>query len=301
MTAKPLSPSVVELKGDFEHEFVHTHGIRLHVVTAGEKGDPLIVLIHGSFGGWFEFRDVIAPLASKGFRVAAVDLRGFGMSDKPPSGGGQDIRTLTGDISGIIQALGYDKAIVVGNDTGASLAWTVAIDKPERVSGVVSISGAFPVDLRRSIAARPWDFLYLLASSFWCRLPVHTVPQKFYKGELDNNTSSKFRKNNALRYEEFVRLRQLASQIGNVQRGAIYNHRLLTSGVPLRWLERRVESPVLFLHSGQRLWLPVIRRARTRVASNFTESTVAQAKNMPHLENPTGFVEAIGSWLRLTP
>ena len=78
MTAKPLSPSVVELKGDFEHEFVHTHGLRLHVVTAGEKGNPLIVLIHGSFGGWFEFRDVIAPLARKGFRVAAVDLRGFG-------------------------------------------------------------------------------------------------------------------------------------------------------------------------------------------------------------------------------
>src|SRR5699024_5114106 len=69
-------------------------------------------------------------------------------------------------------------------------------------------------------------------------------------------------KNNALIYEEFLRLRHAASQIGNVQRGTVYNHRLLTSGVPLRWLERRVESPVLFLHSGQRLWLPVIRRAR---------------------------------------
>src|SRR5699024_4336229 len=145
-TAKPLSPSVVQLKGDFEHEFVHTHGIRLHVVSAAYKGDPLIVIIHGYFVGWIEFRNVIAVLASNEIHVAAVDLRGFGMSYKPPSGGGQDIRTLTGDISGIIQALGYDKAIVVGNDTGASLAWTVAIDKPERVSGVVSISGAFPVD-----------------------------------------------------------------------------------------------------------------------------------------------------------
>src|SRR5699024_8260168 len=106
---------------------------------------------------------------------------------------------------------------------------------------------------------------------------------------------------NALRYEEFLRLRLQASQIGNVQRGAVYNHRLLTSGVPLRWLERRVESPVLFLHSGQRLWLPVIRRARARAASKFTESSVAQAKNMPHLETPTGFVETIESWLRLTP
>ena len=301
MTSKPLSPSVVELKGNFEHEFVHTHGLRLHVVTAGEKGNPLIVLIHGSFGGWFEFRDVIAPLAHKGFRVAAVDLRGFGMSDKPPAGGGQDIRTLTGDISGIIQALGYDKAILAGNDTGASLAWSVAIDKPERVSGVVSISGAFPVDLRRSIAARPWDFLYLLASSFWCRLPVRTVPQKFYKAELDNNTSSKFRKNDALKYEEFLRLRHQASQIGNVQRGAVNNHRLLTSGVPLRWLERRVTSPVLFLYSGQRLWLPVIRRARARTSSHFMETTVPQAKNMPHVENPIGFANAIENWLRLTP
>ena len=301
MTSKPLSPSVVELKGNFEHEFVHTHGLRLHVVTAGEKGNPLIVLIHGSFGGWFEFRDVIAPLARKGFRVAAVDLRGFGMSDKPPAGGGQDIRTLTGDISVIIQALGYDKAIVAGNDTGASLAWSVAIDKPERVSGVVSISGAFPVDLRRSIAARPWAFLYLLTSSFWCRLPVRTVPQKFYKAELDNNTSSKFRKNDALKYEEFLRLRHQASQIGNVQRGAVNNHRLLTSGVPLRWLERRVTSPVLFLYSGQRLWLPVIRRARARTSSHFMETTVPQAKNMPHVENPTGFANAIENWLRLTP
>ena len=301
MSSQPLSPSVVELKGDFEHEFVHTHGIRLHVVTAGEKGNPLIVFIHGSFGGWFEFRDVIAPLANKGFRVAAVDLRGFGMSDKPPAGGGQDIRTLTGDISGVIQGLGYDTAIVAGNDTGASLAWSVAIDKPERVSGVVSISGAFPVDFRRSIAARPWDFMYLLVSSIWCRLPVRTVPQKFYKAELDNNTSSKFRKNNALIYEEFLRLRHAASQIGNVQRGTVYNHRLLTSGVPLRWLERRVESPVLFLHSGQRLWLPVIRRARARTASGFEETMIRKAKNMPHMENPTGFVDAIFSWLRLTP
>lgn len=292
---------MVELKGDFEHEFVHTHGIRLHVVTAGTQGDPLIVFIHGSFGGWFEYRDVIAPLAAKGYRVAAVDLRGFGMSDKPPAGMGQDIRTLTGDISGVIQGLGYDKALIAGNDTGAALAWSVAIDKPERVSGVVSISGAYPVDLRRSMAARPWDFMYLLVSSFWCRLPVHSVPQRFYAAEMKNNTSSKFRKQEALRYDEMLRLRQTASRIGNVQRGTVHNHRLLTSVVPLRWLERRVESPVLFLHSGQRLWIPLIRRAKTRVSATFTEQTIEKAKNMPHIENPDGFIQAIERWISLTP
>ena len=298
MTSQPLSPSVVELKGDFEHEFVHTRGIRLHVVTAGKEENPLIVLIHGSFGGWFEFRDVIALLADAGFRVAAVDLRGFGMSDKPPAGRGQDIRTLTGDISGVIQALGYEKAIVVGNDTGAALAWSVAIDKPERVNAVVSISGCYPVDFRRGIAARPWDFLYLLMSSLWCRLPTRSMPQSWYKSDLFSNTSSTFRKEHSARYAEMLKLRIDASQIGNVQRGAVSNHSILMSAVPLRWMDKRAKAPVLFLHSGQRHWTPLIRRAQARAAGSFKEQSIADTKNMPHLENPEGFVSALKNWLK---
>ena len=112
MAFAPLPPSTVELDGPYAHEFVHTRGIRLHVATAGDSTQPLVVLIHGAFGGWFDYQDVIAPLAQRGFHVAAVDMRGFGMSDKPPIDPGQDIRTLVGDISGLIQALGHDDAFV---------------------------------------------------------------------------------------------------------------------------------------------------------------------------------------------
>ena len=100
-----LSPSVVELDGPFEHEFLHTRGIRLHAATAGDPDNPLVVLLHGSFGGWFDFREVIALLADAGFHVAALDMRGFGMSDKPPLEPGQDIRVAVGDVSGAIRAL----------------------------------------------------------------------------------------------------------------------------------------------------------------------------------------------------
>ncbi|OZY79880.1 hypothetical protein CBG03_08805 [Streptococcus pyogenes] len=55
----PLPPSVVELDGPFEHEFLHTRGIRLHAATAGNPDDPLVLLLHGSFGGWF--KQVKAP------------------------------------------------------------------------------------------------------------------------------------------------------------------------------------------------------------------------------------------------
>ncbi|WP_460490746.1 alpha/beta fold hydrolase, partial [Corynebacterium nasicanis] len=90
---RPLPPSVVELDGPFSHELVHTRGIRLHVATAGRPEDPLVLLLHGTFGGWFEFRRVIAPLAARGFRVAAVDFRGYGLSDRPPSTAGDALRT----------------------------------------------------------------------------------------------------------------------------------------------------------------------------------------------------------------
>ena len=112
MAFAPLPPSTVELEGPYAHEFVHTRGIRLHVATAGDSSRPLVLLIHGAFGGWFDFQDVIAPLAQRGFHVAAVDMRGFGMSDKPPIDAGQDIRTLVGDISGLIQALGHDLSLI---------------------------------------------------------------------------------------------------------------------------------------------------------------------------------------------
>ncbi|MDY3128310.1 MAG: alpha/beta hydrolase [Corynebacterium sp.] len=297
MSDSPLSPCVVELEGDFTHEFIHTRGIRLHVALAGEIGAPLILLVHGWCGGWFEFKDVLAPLAARGFRVAALDLRGFGMSDKPPAGMGQDIRTLTGDISGVIQALGYDRAIVGGYDTGAALAWSTAMDKPERVAGIISIAGIYPVDMRRAIAAAPWDFLWIIGTAIWCRFPVRKVPDRFYTFELDNNTSRSFKSDFTHRYEEFRDLRHRAARIGHVYRGAIYNHRLLTAPLPLKWIDTKTRAPVLLLHADQALWGPVIKRARKRTTGTFTELNVPGTKNMPHIENPAGFITAVGTWL----
>ena len=62
------------------------------------------------------------------------------MSDKPPIDAGQDIRTLVGDISGLIQALGHDDAFVVGADTGGAVAWCLAAERPERVRGAGDIA-----------------------------------------------------------------------------------------------------------------------------------------------------------------
>ena len=298
----PLSPSVVELDGPFEHEFLHTRGIRLHAATAGNPDNPLVVLLHGSFGGWFDFRDVIAVLADAGFHVAALDMRGFGMSDKPPLEPGQDIRVAVGDVSGAIRALGHDDAFLVGADTGGAVAWALATERPERVRGLVSVSAAHPADLRRAIAARPWDFGWVLLRATLCRMSWLRTPrllmrESTYRREMDLDALGSF---SADAREESLRLRIAASRIGNVRRGILWNHRLRTAVVPLSWLDLTVAAPVLFIHADQLLWRPVARRAAKRCRGSFTATTIPGAKNLPYLENPSGFAQTLIHWMRST-
>lgn len=298
----PLSPSVVELDGPFEHEFLHTRGIRLHAATAGNPENPLVVLLHGSFGGWFDFRDVIAVLADAGFHVAALDMRGFGMSDKPPLEPGQDIRVAVGDVSGAIRALGHDDAFLIGADTGGAVAWALATERPERVRGLVSVSAAHPADLRRAIAARPWDFGWVLLRATLCRLgwlrtPRLLMRESTYRREMDLDALGSF---SADAREESLRLRIAASRIGNVRRGILWNHRLRTAVVPLSWLDLTVAAPVLFIHADQLLWRPVARRAAKRCRGSFTATTIPGTKNLPFLENPRGFAQTLIQWMRST-
>ena len=126
------SPRVVELEGDFTHEMLHTRGLRLHAATAGDPADPLILLLHGTFGGWFDYADVLAPLAARGFHVAALDLRGYGMSDKPAQRGGDEMLMSVGDVKGAVLTLGHRNAVLVGADTGGSVAWAAAAARRAR-------------------------------------------------------------------------------------------------------------------------------------------------------------------------
>lgn len=295
-----LSPSVVELDGPFTHELVHTRGVRLHAAVAGNPGDPLVVLLHGAFSGWFDFREVIAPLAARGFHVAAVDARGYGMSDKPPATAGGDLRTAAGDIAGFIRSLGHDSAVVVGSDTGGTVAWALATKYPDLVVALVSVSAAHPVDLRRAIAARPWNFPWLCTRSVVSHLPLSVLrlfpdlAAAAYRRHLRLNTTGDFARGPA--FEEALLLRLTSAQISNAQQAIVRTNRLLTAAVSERWLSMRVTAPTLLVQPPQRAWRHLARRSRERVAGPVEVAHVPGTRNLPQLENPTGFVDAVADF-----
>ncbi len=128
-------------KESWRHRTVESNGIRMHVVEEGE-GFP-VILCHGFPELWYSWRHQIPALAAAGLRAIAPDLRGYGESGKPEAIGEYDIQHLVGDLVGLLDTLGIEKAVFVGHDWGSFLVWSVAVMHPERVERVVSLNAPY--------------------------------------------------------------------------------------------------------------------------------------------------------------
>ena len=95
---------------------VDTNGVQLRVTEAGDRGAPLVVLAHGFPELAYSWRHQIPALAEKGYRVLAPDQRGYGGSSRPDAVTDYDIVSLTGDIAGLLDDVGVEKATIVGHD-----------------------------------------------------------------------------------------------------------------------------------------------------------------------------------------
>jgi pimeloyl-ACP methyl ester carboxylesterase len=151
----PLDAAVLLDPGPWEHRFVSANGCRFHVAEAGpqDAGGPLVVLLHGFPQSWRTWRHHLPVLAAAGHRVAALDLRGHGASDKPPRG--YDITTLAADVAGVVRSLGAADAVVVGTGSGAWTAWSMPALEPEVTRAVAVLGGAHPLVSFNTVLSPP--------------------------------------------------------------------------------------------------------------------------------------------------
>jgi pimeloyl-ACP methyl ester carboxylesterase len=124
-----------------EHKMVSTNGINLHVVFAGPENGKPVILLHGFPEFWRGWLKQIEPLANAGYHVIVPDQRGYNLSDKPKGVSSYHIDTLAKDIISLIDAVGQEKAIVIGHDWGAAVAWHLATHYPKRVEklGILNV------------------------------------------------------------------------------------------------------------------------------------------------------------------
>jgi pimeloyl-ACP methyl ester carboxylesterase len=134
------------------HAQVDAGEVELHVALAGPEAGPLVVLLHGFPDFWYGWRHQIEALAAQGFRVAAPDMRGYGLSDKPEGIAAYTLDALSGDVEGLIRALGRERADVVGHDWGGMTAWHVASTRPDCVRRLAVLNAPHPRRFARALA-----------------------------------------------------------------------------------------------------------------------------------------------------
>lgn len=133
---------------DADSRFSTINGLQVHYKIAGQ-GEPLILLLHGFSANTYSWRKIMEPLASQG-TVVAFDRPASGLTQRPL---GEELRTWPGDnpygpdaqaelVAGLIQALGFQQAILVGNSAGGAIAMHTYLSHPERVEAIVFVDAA---------------------------------------------------------------------------------------------------------------------------------------------------------------
>jgi pimeloyl-ACP methyl ester carboxylesterase len=173
----PPDPSLTRIDGPWRHRDVHANGIRFHVVEAAPTdrdtatpltARPLVIMLHGFGSFWWSWRHQLRGLS--GARAVAVDLRGYGGSDKPPRG--YDGWTLAGDTAGLIRALGHSSATLVGHADGGLVCWATSVLHSRLVRAIAVVSSPHPAALRASALTRRDQSRALLPSLLRYQVPI---------------------------------------------------------------------------------------------------------------------------------
>ena len=141
---------------EIAHRTVEANGVRIHLAEAGSG--PLVLLCHGFPESWHSWRSQLQALAEAGCYAVAPDMRGYGETDRPEEIEKYTIFHLVGDMVGVVGALEAGRAVIVGHDWGAPVAWHAALLRPDLFRGVVGLSTPFwPRGSKRPTGAMPQD------------------------------------------------------------------------------------------------------------------------------------------------
>ena len=130
-----------------QSKFISANGIKLHYVEEGTG--ELVILLHGFPEFWYGWKDQL-PVLSKKYRVVAPDMRGYNLTEKPEGVANYHMTMLAKDIAELVKALGEEKAIIVGHDWGAAVAWAVASLHPEVVKKLAILNVPHPGEMKKA-------------------------------------------------------------------------------------------------------------------------------------------------------
>ena len=130
------------------------NGMRLHYASAGQRGRPLLIFLHGFPEFWYAWHAQLQTFGEAYFAVAP-DLRGFNLSDMPGNVADYRPKLIQQDIEQLIAHLGYQHCVMVAHDWGGAIAWNIAISNPQLLERLIIINATHPYPFAKGLASDP--------------------------------------------------------------------------------------------------------------------------------------------------
>ncbi|MFZ9987457.1 MAG: alpha/beta fold hydrolase [Candidatus Nanopelagicales bacterium] len=297
---------VIRQPGPWTHREISANGARFHIVDAGHG--PLIVLLHGFPTLWWSWRRQVKSYADAGYRVVAMDLRGYGGSDHTPHG--YDPTTLSHDVAGVIRSLGERSAVVIGHGWGGLIAWSMAVLDPDVVEAIVPVSMPHPRRFRAAIlrdAIQRRQALYAVGFQ-WPFLPERSLQADDCARVADilhswSATPDWPGDDEALAYRSAFSLWPTAHCAVEYHRWALRSL-VRTDGVRYRRrMETPIDVPVLHIHGAHdpSVLLSSAEGSNEWVTGPYEMAVIPNVGHFPHEEDPAAFDTLVLAWLAGLP
>uniref|UniRef100_A0A182N2Y8 AB hydrolase-1 domain-containing protein n=1 Tax=Anopheles dirus TaxID=7168 RepID=A0A182N2Y8_9DIPT len=166
---RPFPPDTLNHSQWGEHRFVKIHKLKLHYVEKGSSDKPLMLFLHGLPDFWYTWRHQLHHF-SREYWTIALDLPGFGQSEKPIYSITYKLNNLAGVVKEFVTVLGKSECILVGSEAGAMLGWHIINQYPETVSKYVMIGMPSVGVLQELYIRRALPLKVLLRSALYSRL-----------------------------------------------------------------------------------------------------------------------------------
>jgi len=304
--AVTVDESRILVDGPWTHRFVSANGSRFHVAEAGTG--PLVLFLHGFPEFWWAWHGVLPAVADAGFRAVAVDLRGYGASDKPPRG--YDGYTMAADVAGLVRALGERSGVLVGAGSGGMVAWTTAAFHPRLVRRLVVMGAAHPLRLRASVFADPRGQLAAIAPLLRFQIPRYehaltrngAAPIGSYLRRWGGRpwVASPSFGSAVTRYREAMQIPQAAFSALESYRWAFRSVLRLHGYRFVKLLQQPIVTPTLQLHGAlDQAILPRTAQGSGRyVTARYEWRLLPGVGHFPHLEVPDLVAGEVLRWAK---
>jgi len=147
-------------------QYAQVNGIKMAYYEVGPRKGVPIILCHGWPELAFSWRHQLRAFEAAGLWAIAPDQRGYGLTDRPEPVTDYDLEHLTGDLVGLLDHLGVEKAVFCGHDWGGLIVWQMPLLHPDRVAGVIGINTPYqpraPFDPIAIMRARLGDEMYIV-------------------------------------------------------------------------------------------------------------------------------------------